>query len=119
VDEAEFKLSGDDTMRRLRTIAQSPGELAWRLELVATLERMRVSQEIATRALIQSQKRLKDSITHLSPMKLAELINAQIEQKAKERDAVIYRKGRQQVLHHIVTAAISLAIGYVAWRMKK
>lgn len=79
----EFKLSTDDTMRHLRTIAQSPGELQWRLELLATLDRMRVQQEVSNKGILQLLARLRKDVAHLTPTKLAELVNAQFDEKLK------------------------------------
>jgi hypothetical protein len=90
VDE-EFKLSSDDTMRRLRTIAQAPGELQWRLELLSALERMRVTQEVSNRGILQMLHRVRKDVSHITPMKLAELVNAQIEEKLKPRDRDVNR----------------------------
>lgn len=73
-------------MRRLRAISQSPGELAWRMELLSTLERMRIEAEVQTRAILQTQVRLERAVAHLTPVKLAALVNAQIEEKLKPRD---------------------------------
>lgn len=87
----EFKLSSDDTMRRLRTIAQTPGELQWRLELLATLERMRVTQEVSNRGILQMLHRVRKDVSHITPMKLAELMNAQIDEKLKPRDRDVNR----------------------------
>lgn len=79
----EFKLSGDDTMRHLRNIAQSPGELQWRLELLATLDRMRVQNEVSTKGILQMLSRVRKDVSHITPTKLAELVNAQLEEKLK------------------------------------
>jgi hypothetical protein len=81
--EEEFKLKDDGTMRRLRAISQSPHELAWRIELLSTLERMRIESEVSTRSILQTQARLERSVAHLTPTKLASLINAQIDEKLK------------------------------------
>lgn len=79
----EFKLSGDDTMRHLRAIAQSPGELQWRMELVAAIDRIRVQHEVSNRGVLQLLARLRKDVSHLTPTKLAELVNAQLEEKLK------------------------------------
>ena len=70
-------------MRRLRSIAQAPGELQWRLELLSTLDRMRVQQEVSNRGILQELHRLRRDMSHLTPTKLADLVNAQIEEKTK------------------------------------
>lgn len=90
MDEA-FKLSTDDTMRNLRAIAQTPGELQWRLELLSTLERMRVTAEVTSNSILQNQRQMQKTMAHLTPMKLAELMNAQIEEKMKPRDLDVNR----------------------------
>lgn len=82
----EFKLSTDDTMRRLRTIAQSPGELQWRVELLASLERMRVQQEVSNRGILQMLARMQKDVAHLTLTKIAEIVNTQIDEKLKPRD---------------------------------
>ena len=87
----EFKLSTDDTMRHLRTIAQSPGELQWRLELLATLDRMRVQSEVSNKGIIQMLARLRKDVSHLTPTKLAELVNAQFDEKIKDTSKDVNR----------------------------
>lgn len=115
--EDEFKLKDDDTMRRLRIIAQAPGELQWRLELVSTLERMRVTQEISARVIIQSQGRLRKEMAHLTPTKLAELMNAQIDQWEKNKDSARLRSGRKQLLGYLFAIAASIAGTVIAYKL--
>lgn len=70
-------------MRHLRSIAQSPGELQWRLELLAAIDRMRVQQEVSTKGVLQILNRMRKDVSHITPIKLAELVNAQLEEKLK------------------------------------
>lgn len=109
-EDEEFRLSTDDTMRRLRGIAQSPGELKWRLELVATLERMRVTNQVQTRGMIQVLKRMRRDMSHLTPTKLAQMINAQVEEKLKPRDKETRRlwKAAIWLLEKFATIAIGV-----------
>jgi hypothetical protein len=107
----EFKLSSDDTMRRLRTIAQSPGELQWRLELLSTLDRMRVQQEVTNRGIVQMLTRIRKDVSHITPMKLAELMNAQIEEKLKPRDKDINRLWKAAIW--ILEKSATVGIGVV------
>lgn len=81
--DEDFKLSGDDTMRHLRAIAQAPGELQFRLELVAALDRIRVQHEVSTKGIVQTLNRLTKEVRHISPEKLASLVNAQLQEKLK------------------------------------
>ena len=101
-------------MRRLRTIAQAPGELQWRLELLATLDRMRVSQVIANRALLRGHSDLKKAISHLGPIKLAEAINRQIEEKANAKDGKRWRNTVKVLISHILTALFAIVGAYFA-----
>lgn len=79
----EFKLSSDETMRRLLSLAQSPGELQWRLELFDTLRNMRVQQEVYNKGILQMLGKVRKDVSHLTPTKIAELVNAQIVEKLK------------------------------------
>jgi predicted DNA-binding transcriptional regulator len=79
----EFKLSSDETMRRLLSLAQSPGELQWRLELLDTLRSMRVQQEVYNKGILQMLGKVRKDVSHLTPTKIAELVNAQITEKLK------------------------------------
>jgi hypothetical protein len=69
------------TRCRLRSIAQSPGELQWRLELLSTLERMRVTAEVSTSSILQNQRKIQRVLDALTPMELAKIINRQIDEK--------------------------------------
>jgi hypothetical protein len=111
VDSDHFRLSSDETMRNLRTIAQTPGELQWRMELLATLERMRVTQEVSSRALVQSMTRLRKDISHLSPTKLAELVNAQLAEKLEPRDKDVNRLWKASIW--LLERAATIGIGVV------
>jgi len=106
----EFKLSTDETMRRLRTIAQAPGELQWRLELLTTIERMRVQNEVSTRGILQMLSKVRKDVSHITPMKLAELVNVQIEEKLKPRDRDVNRiwKSAVWLLEKAVTIGIAV-----------
>jgi hypothetical protein len=110
-DVDDFKLSSDETMRRLRTIAQAPGELEWRLELLSTLERMRMQSEVSTRAILQNQARLAKDISHISPERLAKLVNAQLEEKLKPRDRDVNRLWKASVW--LLEKAATIGIGVV------
>lgn len=111
----DFKLQSDDTMRRLRSIAQTPGELQWRLELLDTLNRMRVSQEIANRAIASSLVRVRREISHLTPSKIEAQIDRRIESKRDTRQASNWRAGVGYVIH----ALQAIAIAYLLWKLKK
>jgi len=106
----EFKLSNDETMRRLRTIAQAPGELQWRLELLSTLDRMRVQQEVTNRSILQMLSKVRKDVSHITPMKLAELVNVQIAEKLKPRDQDVNRlwKSAMWILEKAVTIGIAV-----------
>jgi hypothetical protein len=119
VDEPPFKLSGDDTMRRLRTIAQAPGELKWRLELLATLERMRMEQEVATRSILQNQRAMQKTLQSLTPVELAKSINREIDSHEKSLDSERYRAGWKQFRNHLITAVTSIAAAYLLWTLRK
>lgn len=108
--EEEFKLSNDDTMRRLRAIAQAPGELQWRLELLETLNRMRIQQVVSNRGILQMLHKVRKDVTHLTPTKLAQLINAQLNEKLKPRDRDVNRlwKGAIWVLERAATVGIAV-----------
>jgi hypothetical protein len=107
----EFKLSTDETMRHLRTLAQAPGELQWRLELLATLERMRVQQEVSNRGILQMLGRVRKDVSHLTPTKLAELINAQFDEKIKPRDKEVGRLWKASIW--LLEKAATIGIGVV------
>lgn len=110
VDDS-FRLSTDDTMRRLRTIAQSPGELQWRLELLSTLERMRVTAEVSTASILQNQRKMHETLEHLTPTRLAKLVNAQIEEKLKPRDRDVGRLWKAGIW--LLEKAATIGIGVV------
>lgn len=117
MDEA-FKLSTDDTMRNLRAIAQTPGELQWRLELLSTLERMRVTAEVTSNSILQNQRQMQKTMAHLTPMKLAELMNAQIEEKLKPRDRDVNRLWKSGVwlLEKAATVSITVVVTMIGLR---
>lgn len=118
MNEEEFKLSSDDTMRRLRQIAQAPGELQWRLELLSTLERMRISNEIAQRGIMHTLARMRKESTHLSPIKLAELMNAQILQSRTTQESGRWRIAVKWFLSHAGTAIVTLLCAYLLYIFK-
>lgn len=118
MDQDQFRLKDDDTMRRLRAIAQAPGELQWRLELVATLERMRISNEVATRSILQNQRTMQTTLKSLTPVELAKSINLEIDQREKNKDSERYRAGWKQFRNHLFTAATSIVVAYFLWRFK-
>jgi predicted XRE-type DNA-binding protein len=110
VDE-DFKLSGDDTMRHLRAIAQAPGELQFRLELVAAIDRIRVQQEVSTKGIVQMLNRVRKDVSHITPTKLAELVNAQLEEKLKPRDRDVNRMWKASIW--LLEKAATIGIGVV------
>jgi len=97
-------------MRRLRTIAQAPGELQWRLELLSTLERMRVTTEVSNRGILQMLARIRKDVSHITPMKLAELVNVQIEEKLKPRDRDVNRLWKAGVWLLEKTATVGIGV---------
>lgn len=113
--DEQFKLSSDDTMRRLRTIAQSPGELQWRLELLSTLERMRMQSEVSMSSILQNQRKMQKVLDDLTPMELAKIINRQIDQKLKPRQEIRERfigrlwKHGAWLLEKLLTIGIAVA----------
>jgi len=120
-DVDDFKLSTDETMRRLRTIAQTPGELEWRLELLSVLKDMRVQAEVSTRGILQSQARLAREISHITPTKLAELVNAQVEEKLKPRDRDVSRLWKASIwlLEKAATIGIGVACTLIGLKALK
>lgn len=106
-------------MRRLRTIAQAPGELKWRLELLATLERMRMEQEVATRSILQNQRAMQKTLQSLTPVELAKSINREIDSHEKSLDSERYRAGWKQFRNHLITAVTSIAAAYLLWTLRK
>lgn len=110
--DEQFKLNSDDTMRRLRQIAQAPGELQWRLELLSTLERMRMTQEVQNRGILQMLGKVRKDVACLTPMKLAEMMNAQIDEKMKPRDKDMNRLWKSGVwlLEKAATIGITVAV---------
>ncbi len=107
----EFKLSTDDTMRHLRSIAQAPGELQWRLELLSSLERMRVQQEVSNRGILQILARMRKDVSHLTPTKLAELVNAQLVEKLEPRDRDVNRMWKASIW--LLEKAATIGIGVI------
>lgn len=118
MDTDHFRLKDDDTMRRLRVIAQTPGELQWRLELLSTLERMRVTAEVTANSILQNQRNMQKVMAHLTPMKLAELMNAQIDEKMKPRDKDMNRMWKSGVwlLEKAATIGITVAVTMIGLR---
>ena len=106
-------------MRRLRAIAQTPGEFQWRVELLATLERMRLSHEVGIRAMLQNQRAMQKILSSLTPVELAKSINREIDQREKNRDSERYRAGWKQFRNHLITAVTSIAVAYLLWRIRK
>jgi hypothetical protein len=62
-------------------MAQSPGEFAWRMELLATLERQRIQNEVGIRAVLQELARVKKA--QWEPEKLVKMIKAQVAEGLK------------------------------------
>lgn len=110
--DEDFKLSGDDTMRHLRAIAQAPGELQFRLELVAAIDRIRVQQEVSTKGIVQMLNRVRKDVSHITPTKLAELVNAQLEEKLKpiQKDQGRLWKASMWLLEKAATIGIGVVM---------
>lgn len=108
-------------MRRLRAISQTPGELQWRMELLATLERMRLSHEVGIRAMLQNQRAMQKILSSLTPVELAKSINREIDQREKNRDSAKYRGGWKSLRSHTLTALIAIFVtivsGIVIWKV--
>jgi hypothetical protein len=89
------------------------------MELVATLERMRISNEVATRSILQTQRSIQKSLSSLTPVELAKSINREIDQREKNRDSERYRAGWRQFRNHLITAVTSIAVAYLLWRFRR
>jgi hypothetical protein len=76
----EFKLS-EDTMVGLRAIAANSGELEWRIELLAKLQRITEQQELFTRAVVGELKRLKAA--QVGPVRITEIVRTELSEKLK------------------------------------
>lgn len=108
-------------MRHLRNIAQAPGELQWRLELLATLDRMRVQQEVSTRGILGMLAKVRKDVSHISPEKLAHLVNAQIEEKLAPRDRDVNRlwKASTWFLEKMATVGIGVIVTLLGLKVMK
>lgn len=108
-------------MRRLRAIAQTNGEFEWRMELLAKLESMRVQQEVSTKGVLQILRRMRRETRHLTPIKLAQLVNAQIEEKLKPRDRDVNRlwKAGVWLLEKAATIGIGVACTLIGLKALK
>jgi hypothetical protein len=117
----DFKLSSDETMRRLLALAQSPGELQWRLELLETLRGMRVQSEVSTKGILQMLARLRKDMSHLTPTKLAELVNAQLEEKLKpiQKDQGRLWKASMWLLEKTATIGIGVVCTLIGLKALK
>jgi len=91
MDKDEFRLN-DDTMRDLRRIAQSPGELEWRMELLTKLERINLRHELFTRATMTEFKRLHKEKTNLTQVTRA--INIELDERLKPAKSVAKQIGK-------------------------
>lgn len=113
--ENEFRLTADETMRRLRVIATSNSELEWRFELLAMLERMRVQQEVTNSGILLSLGHVKTSVSHVTPAKLAELVDVKIEEKMKpiDRDANRLWKAGMWILEKSATVALAVFCTFI------
>lgn len=98
-------------MRRLLALAQSPGELQWRLELLETLRGMRVQSEVSTKGILQMLARLRKDVSHITPVKLAELVNAQLEEKLKPLEKEQGRMWKASIW--LLEKAATIGIGVV------
>jgi hypothetical protein len=117
--DKDFRLLDDDTMVRLRAIAQSPSELAWRMELLATLERMRMQSHVSTTAILQNQQRFETKISHLTLTKITQIVNTQIEEKLKPRDRDVNRlwDASMWLLEKVATVGIAVACALVGLKL--
>lgn len=115
--EDDLKLSSDETMRHLRRIAQSPGELEWRMELLAAIDRMRTSNDLAFRSILANQRTTQKTLSSLTPIELAKAINREIEQYERTKDSAKYRSGWKTVRSHLITATIAIIVGVVLYKL--
>ena len=101
-------------MKRLKAIAQAPGELQWRLELLSTLERMRIQQEVTSKGIFQELKQVKKG--QISRSDLADIINAQIKEKTAPQTQEMNRlwKGAMWLLQHAATVGIAAIVGILS-----
>ncbi len=106
-------------MRNLRQIAQAPGDLAFRLELIAAIDRIRLQHEVDMRTIVQNQKTMQRSISHITPVELAKLVNKQIEQKEKAKDSDKLRNFWKQFASHFATAVTSVLVAMLIARLKQ
>ena len=114
MDSDRFRLSDDDTMRRLKAIAQAPGELQWRLELLSTLERMRIQQEVTSNGILQELKRVKSA--QITRTELAQIINIQIKEKTEPERKDVNRlwKGATWLLEKFASVGIAVVVALLA-----
>jgi hypothetical protein len=119
VDQDQFRLIDDETMRRLRTLAAAPGEFEWRVELLAKLARMDTQRAIDTRAILKSQSDMAKILKGLTPVELAKAINREIDEREKAKNSKRYLDGWKTFRNHVITAATSIVVAYLLWRLKK
>jgi hypothetical protein len=113
----DFKLSKDDTMRHLRTIAQTPGELQWRMELLATLDRLRTQHEVAVRGILQTLQRLEKKT--VGRAEIAEIANTQIHQHRRDTESVKWRATSKVLWTNLATALFTLLGAYLLYRLTR
>jgi hypothetical protein len=118
-DDTEFKLSTDATMDRLQQIAQEPGELRWRQDLLRAMERDRITRDIQARSTVQQLGEIRKLLKELTLQKLEVRIDKRIEAKRKELDGTKWRTTVKWIMTHVGTALVSLLAAYLLYRLKR
>lgn len=109
MDQDHFRLT-DDTMRHLRTLAQAPGELNWRIELLAYIGNKNTETLIAIQNLTTVVKDMKK--TQFAPGELSKVIRAEVESQVRaavgpeKKDVARLWKAGMWVLEKAVVAAL-------------
>ena len=81
MDQDNFRLVDDDTMRHLRILAASGEEHKWRFELIATVSQIRQQAHIYHAALMNELKAVKKD--QLSRTQLIAVVNTELTSKLK------------------------------------
>ena len=109
MDQDHFRLT-DDTMRHLRTLAQAPGELNWRIELLAYIGNKNTETLLAIQNLVSEVRSIKKSQS--APGELSRVIKAEVESQVKvavgpeKKDVARLWKAGMWVLEKAVVAAL-------------
>ncbi len=109
MDQDHFRLT-DDTMRHLRTLAQAPGELNWRIELLAYIGNKNTETLLAIQNLVSEVRSIKKS--QFAPGELSRVIKAEVESQVKvavgpeKKDVARLWKAGMWVLEKAVVAAL-------------